>query len=798
MVVIALWYVGGLLLAGFVPLPLAVLFGLSLAVVAVGLVQSALRPWVLGPLLVLAGWTNLTTRTTVVSPRDLRVVAGSEPCLVTVRGVLRDTPDTRVYQHGSEKSWRSLAKVAVTRIRRQGTDDSAASGEIMASIPGTVGPAFFAGQEVEITGVLARPAGPLAAGLFDYRTYLRRQGIHYQLKSDSTNDWSVVSTRRATPLSDRFIAWAQRILALGLPDEDLNRDLLWAMTLGWKTGISGEVYEPFMQSGTLHVFAISGLHIALIAGILVSLLRVAQIPRPVCAWIILPLIWFYTAATGWQPSAIRSTVMMTIVIGGWALQRPGNLLNSLASAGFVILLWDPQQLFGASFQLSFFVVLSIALLMPLLEPWRDRLLAHDPLLPDELVPVWRRRLIPPLRGLLTAVGVSLAAWLGSLPLIAYYFHILSPVTLAANVVIVPLSSIALACNLGSLTLGWFAPWLAEWLNHSAWLAMACMVRLSQWAALMPKGFFYVPGPMAFDFFAYYFLLLGTLSGWILKPGRRYWMLAVVLVAGAVFAARWQASNARTEITVLPLNGGFATCTDSPGQSRDALVDTGNTNAVTHILRPFLQAKGVNRIPRLILTHGDIDHVGGAQLLDAALPANEVCASPVRFRSGVYRKALDHFDQAPARLRKLSLGESAGAWTVLHPDAAERPSLADDGAMVLKTTLGQYRVLLISDLSRQGQEVLLRRGADLQADVVIAGVPSRGEPLCEDLVTAIQPRLILLADSEFPAPERANPATVERLSRSAPVICTRNTGAVTITLSKGRCAVRAINGWQLDL
>ena len=210
------------------------------------------------------------------------------------------------------------------------------------------------------------------------------------------------------------------------------------MTLGWKPALTNEVYEPFMRSGTMHIFAISGLHIALIAGILAGLLRMFQVPRIGCGWVVIPLIWFYTAATGWQPSAIRSTVMMSIIIGGWALKRPSDLVNSLAAAAFIILLWDPQQIFGASFQLSFLVVLSIALLVPPLDAARDRLLRTDPLLPAELLPRWRRWLETPLRWVTTSLAVSLAAWLGSLPLTAYYFHLLSPVTLLANLCIVPL------------------------------------------------------------------------------------------------------------------------------------------------------------------------------------------------------------------------------------------------------------------------------------------------------------------------------------------------------------------------
>ena len=153
-------------------------------------------------------------------------------------------------------------------------------------------------------------------------------------------------------------------LPICLPVEDEELRLLWAMTLGWKTALTDEVSEPFMRSGTMHIFAISGLHIALIAGILVAVLRAAQLPRGACGALIVPVIWFYTAATGWQSSAIRSTIMMTVIIAGWSLRRPSNLLNSLAASGFIILVWEPSQLFQASFQLSFFVVLSIALLLP--------------------------------------------------------------------------------------------------------------------------------------------------------------------------------------------------------------------------------------------------------------------------------------------------------------------------------------------------------------------------------------------------------------------------------------------------
>ncbi len=513
---VTLVYAGGLLLAECFQPPLALLFAISLGLAAAALCLARARPWLIWPLLLFTGWTNLVWRTAPVSPHDLRLTQGETAQLVTVRGRLCETPAHRIYVRDEKETVRSIAQVRVSHLQRRGANWRAAFGEVLVITPAMLPEEFFAGQVVEVTGVLAPPPVPVAEGLFDYRAYLRRQGVYYQLNASATNDWRLLDARPTPPLGDRFLRWARATLARGLPEEDEPLRLIWAMTLGWKPALTNEVYEPFMRSGTMHIFAISGLHIALIAGILAGLLRVFRVPRIWCGWGVIPLIWFYTAATGWQPSAIRSTVMMSIIIGGWALQRPSDLVNSLAAAAFIILLWDPQQIFGASFQLSFLVVLSIALLVPPLEAARDRLLRTDPLLPKDLLPRWRRWLETPLRWVTTSLAVSLAAWLGSLPLTAYYFHLLSPVTLLANLCIVPLSSLALAANLGSLLCGAWLPWATEWFNYSGWWWMRCMVKLSDWATLLPGAYWYVRGPSGLDMAAYYLVLIGVLVG--LVPG----------------------------------------------------------------------------------------------------------------------------------------------------------------------------------------------------------------------------------------------------------------------------------------
>lgn len=806
-------YAAGVVAAAFLPLPLIPAFVLAgVAAIACGAWPRG-RPWLLGWLAALIGALNLHIRTAALAPHDLRRVMGAAPALVTVRGVLAGPPTLRVTGWAPDAAARTLALIEVSAIAIEPPqaageeagaaadsgsptemDDPwrAATGRVFVSTPAELDPGFFAGRGVEVFGVLQPPRPPRAPGLFDARAYFRWQGVHYQLETQGTNDWRLAAGAQPArpPLPDRFQAWARRTLARGLPAEDEALRLLWAMTLGWRTALTDEVAEPFMRSGTMHLFAISGLHVALIAGILVALLRVLQVPRGATGLVAVPLLWFYTAATGWQASAVRSTLMMTVVIAGWALKRPGNLLNSLAAAAGLILLWEPRQLFQASFQLSFCVVLSLALVVPPLLRVRDRLLQTDPLLPGDLLPRWRRWLDPPLRWGTLSFAISLAAWLGSLPLIAHYFHLVTPVSLLANVLVVPLGSLALTCNLGALCCGGWLPGLTGLFNHSAWFWMTGMVRLSEWAAALPLAYAYVPAPGVPALLAFYAALVGLASGWALQPGRRAACAAVAGLAVAGFG--WQAVRERgfTNLTVLPLNGGAAIWVDAPGRGRDLLVDAGNEFAAGRVLTPFLRAQGVNRLAHFALTHGDVRHSGGAALLETHFRPATIWTSPLKFRSPSYRAFVNGREGGAPGWQTVTRGAETAGWRVLHPAGEDRFARADDGALVLCSAIAGWRVLLLSDLGEHGQETLRAREPDLRADIVITGLPAGGEPLAPALLEAIQPRLVLVADDERPMSARAGPALRERLERAAaPVFFLSETGAVTLRLSR--------RGWRVE-
>jgi ComEC/Rec2-related protein len=789
---VALAYVSGAVLALW--FPAGAEFGwLLLLAVALGwccIRLEKFRPYLLVPFLAVCGAANLLLQTSVISPDDLRVLNDGRDELVTLRGVISETPHQSIYIRKGEETVRSIALVDATALIR-GTNIEPATGTVVVSTPGVVSAEFFRDRPVEISGVLKVPRGPAAEGLFDYRKHLAWQGIHRQLIAPGTNDWRALDTVAKPTLSDRFQRWAMATLARGLPVEDAELRLLWAMALGWKTALTDDVSEPFMRSGTMHIFAISGLHIALIAQILMSLLRVLQLPRGVCGLIVIPLIWFYTAATGWQPSAIRSTIMMTVIILGWALERPSNLLNSLAASGFIIVLWQPQQLFQASFQLSFFVVLSIGLLMPHFEKLRQRIFNRDPLLPADALPRWRRWIEPPVMAVATSLATSLAAWIGSLPLIAWYFHMVTPVSLLANLLVVPLSSLALMCNLGSLVCAPL-PWLTELFNNSAWFWMRLMIRASDWTTTLPTAFFYVRPPTAVQFLFYYTALLAFTVGWLTKTRTRVATLLALAAMALGCGMEWFAKRNDFVVTVLAETP--AIYSDAPQRDERLLLDCGTASSVDLVVKPFLRACGVNSLPALLLTNGDTRHAAGATDLASLFPITRIHASTAPSRSPGFREALARLRENSLTPATVSRGDTLAAWEILHPATDDRFAQADDSSVVLTREIHGTRILLLSELGRAGQRALREREPALHADIVVAGLPALGEPLNFGLLELLQPKLVIIHDANYPAKLRAGKHLRERLAPTGvPIIFCSDSGSVKITLRPGGWGARSISG-----
>jgi competence protein ComEC len=345
---------------------------------------------------------------------------------------------------------------------------------------------------------------------------------------------------------------------------------------------------------------------------------------------------------------------------------------------------------------------------------------------------------------------------------------------------------------------WF-PAAAELFNHAGWFGMEGIRLSSEWFAKWPFAYAYVPAPGLFTTCLFYALLLGLLTGWLFRPALRFWKLASVCVITLLWGRfAWQ-QLATTKITILPPNGGTSIFCDSPGSRKDLLIDVGTSNSVQYIAKPFLRAQGVNQLPNLLLTHGDIHHVGGTEPLAQIFSLSRIYTNPLRFRSAPYRRILERLNRTPGLLKTVNRGDQLGYWTVLHPDSGDRFSKADDGAVVLLADYNGSRIVLLSDLGPEGQaSLLVRYRSDLRADIVVAGLPTAGEPLGDALIEAIRPRLIIISDSAFPISERAGPKIRARLARKQiPTVFTRDTGAVTVKFKQRGWRLVTMSGLELS-
>ena len=181
LLMVALCFGGGVLLAEFSPIvPPAVPFLVGSAGLALlALCWARARPVLTWVAVFAAGAANLTFRQALLSPHDLRVIVGAKPEIVSIRGTLAETPYHRVYEHGDEQSWRTLAQLEVSEVRLRNGAWRPAYGRVIASTPGVVPGEFYGGSRIEIEGVIREPRLPVAEGVFDYRAYLSRQGIYY-------------------------------------------------------------------------------------------------------------------------------------------------------------------------------------------------------------------------------------------------------------------------------------------------------------------------------------------------------------------------------------------------------------------------------------------------------------------------------------------------------------------------------------------------------------------------------------------------------------------------------------------
>ncbi|MDT8322886.1 MAG: DNA internalization-related competence protein ComEC/Rec2 [Bacteroidota bacterium] len=590
------------------------------------------------------------------------------------------------------------------------------------------------GDRVRLRGRLRTPLPPRQPGGFDARRWLI--GTHCLLQCSVSKGSDLAVTGHYTPGVFAEAVHAVRHFtrhALGTLYAARHSAVMAGLLLGDRSGIDDDVMEDFRRSGIMHILAVSGLHAGII--LLLVFIPTERLPYPLRALLAAAGLWAFAAVTGFAPPVTRAAVMGSLAMGGVVLQRTGSAVNALAAAGLIILMTDPLELTGLSFQLSFTAVLGILL-------FHERVSAA---LLRPLPRAVRRRNITQKAAALLSLTISAQAL--SLPLLLDAFGQASPAGLLTNLAAVPLVFVVVSC--GVLAVGAFplSPWLADCFAATSAACLDGILSLSHALASLPGATVALPHlPVP--------LLLACVSAVIyisFSQGRLRQKAVLILLAFAALSALTplvqESDEGNLRVTFLDVGQGDAAVIELPGGGA-MLIDAGpggdGGDAGSRNILPWLRRRGIEGLRGLLITHPDEDHRGGALSVLRGVAVDTVYVGG-RWSAEGAAAALDSAMRVHARgVRDVRSGERLDLdedvrLLVLSPPGGNDIEAGNGNSVVLLLIYGATRFLFTGDVDAEAERRMLREwGPLLQADVLKVGHHGSTTSSCPAFVLAVRP------------------------------------------------------------
>ncbi len=350
--------------------------------------------------------------------------------------------------------------------------DYKVTGRVMVKAP--CGARVAYGQRLRIKGKVSRPY--VFGGNKYYREYLKRRGIYTVLNARKVS--GIVQLGGYQGNIVKALAFKLRSKAHAALFEHIpftQAALLSAMILGDRSSIPEHLNKMFIQTGTVHMLAISGFNVGIVALVLELVLKAFRIKRKIRYVLLLCALLFYCLLTGAYAPVVRSSIMAGALLTAYFLKRELNILNSISLAAMLILIAYPAQLLDIGFQLSFLSIFAINFLSPLIK----RMLYYENCKARAL------------RVVLELFCSSAAAFIGLLPVIAWYFKIISPVAVLANIVIVPYVSLVTILGITFLFISALLPFATTAFALPAGLSATVLFAIVKTFNSMPFGYFYL-------------------------------------------------------------------------------------------------------------------------------------------------------------------------------------------------------------------------------------------------------------------------------------------------------------------
>lgn len=676
---------------------------------------------------------------------------------------------------------------------RDGTTWRTVSGKLLLSVAGTESP-YQPGDRLRIVGKLTRPPLPENPGQFDLREYRRADRILAQVTVEYPEGMTRVraaSFWNPVALLGRWRSAARDSLRDLLPESD--HALAQALLLGFRNEIPEEFEDALLKTGTIHLLAISGLHVGILAGGFGMILRVVRFPRRFRPAVLLVLTILYVALAGGQPSTIRASVALGLFLIGCMIYRPTFSMNTLAVAAMILLLLNPSDLFRVGPQLSFLAASVLIVVQPMKLASSDSFTGF--IAESRPRPIrWLQRLAR--EQLFPLLILSVAVWLVTQPLVVYQFHIVNPL----GVVLTPILVLPITVTLlTGFLLILFGPVIGVGTLPLAWLchgSLRVTEAIITWACQLLPFYRWLPGPPQLWVIGFYMLWLVYLvwgwrgPRWLSRPlhvGIGLW-----LIAGILFFAIPRKTVNEARFTLLSVGHGLAGVLELPN-GEVWVYDVGsfgNQRWPARIVAGYLWSRGYRHIDAVIISHADLDHFNGLPLLMDYFPVKRLLVSPQMFQR---REA------AVEELRRLVVGsrircetvQAGRRWecdgcrvTVIHPPASLAPRDDNATSVVILVDYAGQRILLPGDLEGDGTRAMVN-SAPVTVDVLVSPHHGSVRGQAGDLVRWCRPRWLLVSGG------RSSLETVKEhfQDQVQHILHTGEVGAVTVVLSSHGCEVK---------
>lgn len=594
------------------------------------------------------------------------------------------------------------------------------------------------GMVCAFTGTLKEPPPPRNFYAFDYKDYLYKQHIHALFEVESTSN--------CVQKDISFIHWLysvrqSAISYIGETFSGQSGAFMNALLFGDRQYMTFEVEEQYQQFGLVHLLAISGSHIVLLTAMCYFVSLRIGMTRESTTMLLLVCIPLYMFCAGTSPSVVRASIAAVIVLGALTQAIRVSGIDALSMTLMIMLFYNPYVLFDIGFQFSF--VGSFSLLLS-----SSRLLASE-------------------NGIVkNSMYLSVISQLTSTPILLYHFGYFSPYSILLNMIYVPfLSLFVLPMCVVLLICIVFLPIVSQWLAHILSLCIHVSNVMLQMCEALPFVRLTFGQTPPFIVMLYCMSIVSVLLSWEGLIWRKYRMLflsSFFLLSICHYAFPYV--NANGSITYIDVGQGDAILIRLPYNQGTYLIDTGGTLPVKKeewqqkkhefsvghdILIPFLQKEGVRMIDKLIVTHGDMDHMGAAKEVMQSIAVKEVVlGKKIKFSLPEQQiKQLAVQKNIPIRIVERGDSWKAGdaVFSVLSPEGEEKED--NDQSIVIWTKIGGLTWLFTGDLEEIGEKRLIQWYPELHADVLKVGHHGSKTSSSQQFLDIVQPKTAVISVGE---------------------------------------------------